>query len=319
MQVSFNNPNNAVWTGYGHATMRIVSSLSRTKHTVGYSLPNADLEIFFGHAEDYKYINPKSYKVGYTAWESTQFPSNWIESGNLDIVDEFWVPNKFCKDVFKQYTDKDVHIFRHGLDKTFQPQEREVTDTIKFIHIGYPAYRKNLYDTVNAFLELYSGRKDVTLTIKGYQHVQLPEFDNEPNINVIGETYTSFEMIKLLKEHHALIYPSWGEGFGLIPLQTLGTGMPSIVSGGWCDYPEYVGELMVKSTLTHNPFTIAHPGFMYKVDYEDLVKTMLYTEKNIETLLPQYYDQAPKIHKEYSWDDIVTEYFDNVAKRLMLQ
>ena len=126
-------------------------------------------------------------------------------------------------------------------------------------------------------------------------------------------------MIRLLKEHHALIYPSWGEGFGLIPLQTLGTGMPSIVSGGWCDYPEYVGELMVKSKLTHNPFSITHPGFMYKTDYEDLLKTMLYTEKNIETLLQHYYEQAPKIHKEYSWDDIVEEYFDNVAKRLMLQ
>lgn len=255
MQVSFNNPNNAVWTGYGHATMRIVSSLAKTNHSVGYSLPNSDLEIFFGHADDYEYINQKAYKVGYTAWESTQFPKTWTESGNLDIVDEIWVPNRFCKDVFSKYTDKDIYIFRHGLDKTFQPQERELTDTIKFIHIGYPAYRKNLYDTVNAFLELYSGRKDVTLTIKGYEHVSLPEFDNEPNINVIGETYTSFEMVRLLKEHHALIYPSWGEGFGLIPLQTLGTGMPSIVSGGWCDYEEYVGDLMVKSTLTHNPFT----------------------------------------------------------------
>jgi glycosyltransferase involved in cell wall biosynthesis len=319
MKVSFNNPNNAVWTGYGHATMRIVSSLSKTENSVGYSLPNSDLEIFFGHADDYQYINPKAYKVGYTAWESSQFPKTWIESGNLDIVDEFWVPNRFCKDVFKEYTDKDVHIFRHGLDKTFQPQQRELTDTIKFIHIGYPAYRKNLYDVVNAFLELYSGRKDVSLTIKAYQNVSLPEFDNEPNINVIGETYTSFEMVRLLKEHHALIYPSWGEGFGLIPLQTLGTGMPSIVSGGWCDYDNYVGDLMVRSELTHNPFTITHPGFMYKPDYEHLLETIKYTENNIEILIPKYYEQAPKIHKEYDWDNIVADYFDNVAKRLMLQ
>ena len=319
MKVSFNNPNNAVWTGYGHATMRIVSSLSKTENSVGYSLPNSDLEIFFGHADGYEYINQKAYKVGYTAWESTQFPKTWIESGNLDIVDEIWVPNRFCKDVFSNYTDKDIYIFKHGVDKTFQPQQRKLTDTIKFIHIGYPAYRKNLYDTVNAFLDLYAGRKDVSLTIKAYEHVSLPEFDNEPNINVIGETYTSFEMVRLLKEHHALIYPSWGEGFGLIPLQTLGTGMPSIVSGGWCDYDNYVGELMVRSKLTHNPFTITHPGFMYKPDYEHLLETIKYTENNIESLISKYYDQAPEIHKEYDWDNIVAEHFDNVAKRLMLQ
>jgi glycosyltransferase involved in cell wall biosynthesis len=319
MKVSFNNPNNAVWTGYGHATAKIINALAKTDHAIGYALPNSQLEIYFGHVEDYKYNDLKAYKVGYTAWESTQFPEKWIQSGNLEIVDEFWVPNKFCKDVFAEYTNKEIYIFKHGLDKTFQPQERELTDTIKFLHIGYPAYRKNLYDTVNAFIELYAGRKDVSLTIKAYEHVKLPEFDNEPNIHVIGETYTSFEMIRLFKEHHALIYPSWGEGFGLIPLQTLGSGMPSIVSGGWCDYDKYVGELMVNSTLTHNPFTVTHPGLMYKPDYNDLLETILYTEKNIETLLPQYYDQAPEIHKEYDWDGIVSEYFNNVANRLMLQ
>ena len=319
MKVSFNNPNNAVWTGFGHATAKIVNSLAKTNHAIGYSLPNSQLEIFFGHVEDYKYIDPKAYKVGYTAWESTQFPDKWIETGNLDIVDEFWVPNKFCYDVFKEYTDKDIYIFRHGLDRTFQPQERELTDTIKFLHMGYPAYRKNLYDTVNAFLELYAGRKDITLTIKAYEHAKLPEFAKEPNINVIGETYTSFELIRLLKEHHALIYPSWGEGFGLIPLQTLGTGMPSIVSGGWCDYSNYVGDLMVKSTLTHNPFTVTHPGLMYRPDYNDLLEKIQYTENNIEKLLESYYLQAPEIHKDYDWDRIVAEHFDNVANRLMLQ
>ncbi len=60
-------------------------------------------------------------------------------------------------------------------------------------------------------------------------------------------------------------------------------------------------------------------AIMYKTDYEDLLRVMEYTEKNIETLLPKYYDQAPKIHKEYNWDDIVTEHFNNVANRLMLQ
>lgn len=319
MKISFNNPNNAVWTGFGHATIKIVNALAKTNHSIGYSLPNSDLEIYFGHVEDYKYIDPMAYKIGYTAWESTQFPPKWTESGNLDIVDEFWVPNKFTKDVFEEYTNKEVHIFKHGVDSIYQPYKRELTDTIKFLHIGYPAYRKNLYDTVNAFLELYAGRKDVTLTIKAYEHTKLPEFDNEPNINVIGRTYTSFEMVRFLNEHHALIYPSWGEGFGLIPLQTLATGMPSIVAGDWCDYSKYVGDLMVSSELTHNPFTITHPGKMYKPNYEHLVQTINYVEKNIEGLLPYYYEQAPKIHEEYNWDKIVTEFISSVATRLMLQ
>jgi glycosyltransferase involved in cell wall biosynthesis len=317
MKISFNNPNHVAWMGYGHGSMRIISSLGKTNHSVGYKLHNCDLEVYFGHASDYEFLNPNSYKIGYTAWESTRFPKGWNEK--LELVDEFWVANKFCKDVFSQHTDKEVYVFKHGLDTTFQPQQRELTDTIKFIHIGYPAYRKNVYDTANAFLELYAGRKDVSLTIKAYKGSEIPELDNEPNINVIGETYTSFDLVRLLKQHHALIYPSWGEGFGFIPLQALGTGMPSIVSGGWCDYDNYVGDLMVKSTLTHNPFTITHPGLMFKPDYEDLLQKISYTEKNIETLLPKYYDQAPEIHKEYDWDSIVTEHFNNVSNRLMLQ
>jgi glycosyltransferase involved in cell wall biosynthesis len=228
------------------------------------------------------------------------------------------VGNQFCKDVFSQYTDKNIIVVPHGIDKVFTPQKRTYDGTLKFLHIGYPALRKNLYDVVNAFLELYEGREDVTLTIKAYQNSILDQYANIPNINIIAEDYTSFELVNLMRQHHCLVYPSLGEGFGLIPLQCLATGMPSIVTEGWCDYIDYVGELSLDSKLKAHRFTSMHPGLMFEPNYNTLLEKMKYVEENIETLLEKYYNQAPALIEEYGWDNIIVPHFNDVKQRFNL-
>jgi len=316
MKVSFNNQNPDVWKGYGYASTKMVNTLAFEGFDVSYNIDNADLEVFFGHPTDYRFHNKDSIHIGYTDWESSLFLPGWKEK--LEGIDEFWVGNQFCKDVFEKYTDKNVIVLPHGVDKVFTPQKRTYDGKLKFLHIGYPAFRKNVYDVVNAFLELYSDRKDVTLTIKTYSKAVLDEYNNIENINVISSDYTSFEMVNLMREHHCLVYPSWGEGFGLIPLQTLATGMPSIVTEGWCDYIDFVGELSIDSELTHNPFTCVHPGNMYKPNYKTMVEKMKYVEQNIEMLLEKYYNQAPNIIAKYDWNKILVPHFNDVKQRFNL-
>jgi len=316
MKISFNNYNMATATGYGHASNKIVNTLTLNNFDVRYEDNNSDIEIFFGHPEDYVFFNKDSIKIGYTAWESTSMVKVWKEK--LEMIDEMWVANQFCKDVFSKYTDKNIVVVPHGVDKTFTPQKRTYDGTLKFLHIGYPALRKNLYDVVNAFLDLYEGREDVTLTIKAYGKSNLDQYTHIPNINIIAEDYTSFEMVKLMKDHHCLVYPSLGEGFGLIPLQCLATGMPSIVTEGWCDYVKYAEDLKIDSTLKGHRFTSIHPGLMFEPNYNTLIEKMKYVEDNIEMLLEKYYDQAPDIIAEYDWEKIIVTHFNDVKQRFNL-
>ena len=313
MKISFNNYNMATATGYGHASTKMINTLVMNNFDVQYEKNDSDLEVFFGHPENYVFFNKDAVKIGYTDWESDKIVGLW--KNKLSEIDELWVGNQFCKDVFSQYTDKNIIVVPHGIDKVFTPQKRTYDGTLKFLHIGYPALRKNLYDVVNAFLELYEGREDVTLTIKAYQNSILDQYANIPNINIIAEDYTSFELVNLMRQHHCLVYPSLGEGFGLIPLQCLATGMPSIVTEGWCDYIDYVGELSLDSKLKEHRFTSMHPGLMFEPNYNTLLEKMKYVEENIEMLLEKYYNQAPALIEEYSWDNIIVPHFNDVKQR----
>lgn len=314
MKLSLNNGDSSVHTGFGHATLKLMSNIPKTGHSLLLNR-SAPIEFTFSHPPSYYFINKDAYKIGYTAWESTEIQKDWIEG--LSKINELWVPNKFCKDVLSNFVDIPVTIFPHGVDGVFERKQRVYDGTLKFLHIGHPAYRKNLHDTVEAFLDLYKGRKDVTLTIKAYKGCRIKGFD-EPNINIIADTINYSEMVSLLHNHDILFYPSWGEGFGLIPLQALATGMPVVVTKGWCDYDYFMPDLIIESELRMSPWQNVHPGKMFKPDYDDIKAKMLYCEENIETLLIRHYETSELVHSQWNWEKVVTDHFNNFEARLVV-
>ena len=313
MKLSINNGSSAVYTGHGHVVMKMMSNLTTLGHSVLMNRA-APLEINFCHPNHYTFNSETSYKVGYTAWESTWIKQDW--GPYMDLVDEFWVPSKFCYDVFSQYTDKDIHIFGHGVDSVFEPIERKLDDRVNFLHNGFPAFRKNTHGVVNTFLEMYAGRKDVHLTVKGYEKSYFPI--NEPNITFIQKHMTYPELTKLMGDNHIMLYPSWGEGYGLIPLQAMATGMPTIMTKGWSDYDHLAGSLLIDSSLEYSPWQIPHPGKMFKPDMEHFALLMQYSLDNVEDLIKKFTKQAPQIHQEFNWTKVIKEHFDSVEARLMV-
>ena len=314
MKISINNCDSKVHTGFGHATLKLLSNIPKGGHSVLMNRPS-QFEMTFSHPQFYTFNNPDAYKIGYTAWESTELKKGWLE--DLEIIDELWVPNNFCKSVFEQYIDKPIYVFRHGIDERFSPKKRVDDGTLKFLHIGHPAFRKNLHETIEAFLDLYQGRNDVTLTIKSYGGYDVP-YIGEPNVKVINKTTTYDELIKIIHEHDVLLYPSWGEGFGLIPLQALATGMPVILTSGWADYDYYMPDLVINSKLTYNPWQDVHPGKMFKPDLEHFKELMKYAESNIDMLRDRHYDNAFNVHKNWNWEKVVKDHFDSVESRLVV-
>lgn len=320
MRISFSNGCGAPQTGHGYVTMRLLSHINNTKHKI-YIDREADLEFNFTHPNFYKFSDStQSVKVGYVAWESTKLQSGWKEIINSKC-DELWVPNQFTKNVFSEYYKKEIYVFPHGIDDTFKPKLRTVDDQISFLHVGYPALRKNLPDVIKAFLQLYKNNMDYHLTIKTYAGAE--EYAKElvgvePNIQIIGRDMTYSNFIRLMHDHHIFLYPSYGEGFGLIPLQTIATGMPTITTGAWCDYREFANGLIIDSKLEDSPWQKWHPGKQYKPDYNSFVDLIKYTVDNFDYVAKKQFETAPKVHEKYAWSRVVAEHFDNVESRLML-
>jgi glycosyltransferase involved in cell wall biosynthesis len=315
LRISFSNGCGAPQTGHGYVTMRLLKTINETKHKI-YIDRDADLEFNFTHPNFYKFSeNTDSVKVGYVAWESTDLQEGWKDIINSKC-DELWVPNKFTQDVFQNYFDREVFIFPHGVDERFVPKKRSLQGPMKFLHIGYPALRKNLPDVTKAFLELYKGNMDYHLTVKTYEGA---DYDpGEPNITVIARDMTYSNLVNLMHEHHVLLYPSWGEGFGLIPLQAIATGMPVISTEEWCDYKEFNLGLGIGSELVRSPWQKWHPGKMYKPLYWDFVGMIEYVVANYESLASKQFELAPMVHEKYNWNRVVSKHFNNVESRLML-
>ena len=314
MKISINNGESTVWTGHGYVTLKLLSNISKTRHSVVANRPS-DFEMTFSHPKYYKFLNENAYKIGYTAWESTEIPEDWIDG--LSKIDELWVPNKFCKNVMSKYFNKHIEIFPHGVDDTFMPKERKFDGIVKFLHVGHPAFRKGLDLVLDAWMELYADNPNYQLTVKGYENCYFPEVSAK-NVKFITKTVTYPEMANIFYDNHILLYPSWGEGFGLMPLQALATGMPVIMTKGWADYEEYCSELLIDSTLSYSPWQIAHPGKMFKPNYQQFKNLMIYASKNIEDLLSEHYELAKNIHEKHSWERVVSEHFDAVEARLVV-
>lgn len=288
-----------------------------TMKRLGYDVATndtGDVEITFSLPNGYQHTKEKNFKVGYTAWESGDFYVSWLDP--LKNVDELWVPNQYTKSVFQPWVEKEIQVFPHGVDPVWSPKQRERGKKVRYLHIGYPAVRKNLQLAVEGFLEVFGpDSKDAELIIKCYGEHTPPNIPKDDSIKIISETMTTDNLVKLFHSCDVLLYPSMGEGFGMLPLQALATGMPAIVTEGWADYLWLAPKLGVKSLYGEHGEGRRHPGDMFVPDREDFVNKIKQSYEEIDNLQSEYLEISKDIHKHYSWDFVVSEFFKSFENR----
>jgi hypothetical protein len=199
---------------------------------------------------------------------------------------------------------------------------------IKFLHVGEPAPRKAGQMVVDAFAKLFGNDPRYSLTLKVFKHNTTRIYNNYIDKNIIGlpnvlynniyiidKDMSTEELVKLYHDHDVLIYPSYGEGFGFIPLQALATGMPTICTDGWAHYQKYLGPLKLKSELIDSPWPFPHEGKVYEPNYQHLLELMRDVSINFNAYSGYYYAQSTEIHKEYNWNQLTNNAFDHIFKK----
>ena len=311
--------------GYGHAGTKIVDSLKELGHTVGFQTPKAPVQLNFSQPDYFK-LHRNQYQISYTPWESTVIPEKW--RNNLNFVNEIWTTSDWCANVFEDNGYKNVHVFPHGIDPIWVPRRRRESDVIKFLHIGEPAPRKAGQMVVDSFSELFGNDRRYSLTIKAFKHNTTRIYNNYIDKNIIGlpnniynnikiitDDLDTSQLVKLYHDHDILVYPSYGEGFGFIPLQALATGMPTICTSGWAHYEKYLGPLKLKSELIDSPWPFPHEGKVFEPSYKHLLEVMRDAAINFNAYSGYYYAQSTKIHNEYNWLQLTNNSFDHIFKK----
>jgi hypothetical protein len=311
--------------GYGHAGTKIVDSLKELGHETLFQYSKAPVQLNFSQPDYFK-LHRNQYQISYTPWESTIIPERWRSS--LSLVDEIWTTSDWCANVFQDNGYKDVRVFPHGIDPIWSPRRRRESDVIKFLHVGEPAPRKAGQMVVDAFTKLFGNDRRYSLTLKAYNHNTTRIYNNYIDKNIIGlpnDIYNNIkiitdnldvsQLVKLYHDHDVLIYPSYGEGFGFIPLQALATGMPTICTDGWAHYDKYLGPLKLKSELIDSPWPFPHEGKVFEPNYEHLLELMRDIAFNFNAYSGYYYAQSTKIHEEYNWLQLTNNSFEHIFKK----
>lgn len=296
--------------GYGYAAVSTIKALQAKNVKVVYDSNTTKVHISFIQPEFYSGLNDQ-YRIGYTPWESTVIPSAWIPK--INDMDEMWTTSKFCQDVFESYDIK-THVVPHGIDhEVFPIVDRSISDKFIFLHVGGPTQRKGGQKVVDAFLKLFDNDnyKDVYLLMKSngpsearwYQGDNyMGNVDSHPKIQVITNELTDYDLGKIYSLAHCMVYPTNGEGFGMIPFQAIATGMPTICTNATAcaDYAHLSIPLEYKWTAGEG----VHLGEWADPDFEDLCDKMLHAYNNWENEKKKAMQSAKILHATQGWEHI---------------
>jgi len=291
--------------------------------------PKSKIQLYYGSPPGY--FSPNQYKIQMTQWESTLIPPNWVE--HAKEYDEWWTANQFGADAFINagVPAEKIHVFEHGVDSSmWTPKKRGKKGVIRFLHVDSGSPRKRAPLAVEAFKKAFGNNLDYELTLK-YSHHGASNQDwfnedvlanygdwQDSNVRHIKENMTIEHLVSLFQYHDILIYPSEGEGFGLIPLQALATGMPVISTSDWCSYDKYFNGNIIESHRGVSDIVETYTRFGEVVipHLDSMVYLMKKSVEDFEAQSNTFYNQIPEIVQDYSWQKRTNMVMDSLINRV---
>jgi glycosyltransferase involved in cell wall biosynthesis len=306
-------------TGYGNASRQLVRALGERG---SYNVPCSPIALNFSMPTDYKYSD---YTIGYTPWESTEVPYNWM-TGLLE-VDDLWSTSAWTAKQLARIADREVFVLPHGIEPCWKPVLHEVSNKpFTFIHVGDPAIRKGGDIVLQAWYKHFRFRTDLRLIYKCIKYPLARVKDKTgsiivapgsiDNVVVITKSLSQNEMWNLYRDSDCLVYPTRGEGFGLIPFEAMASGLPTIlpVQGGTGQFAGLSDLQITRSIWVNSNNDDIHPGLWMDHDLDEVVFLM---EKAMDDRYDHYgaaYESAFDLHSTYSWEQIA----DNALTRMSL-
>lgn len=289
--------------------------------------PEKDIVLINNTLPDDYVLDHPGYNIGFTYWEKDALPSRWVQL--MSGMDEIWTTSEWAADVFRSSGLQNVHAFKLGVDSEIYYLDESVPDgPFTFLHVGAPSTRKNCQMAVDAFIKLFGNNSDYRMIVKSIgppdARMRGPDGSNQGpvsayrNVEVIDYEMTEYELAKLYRDSHCLVYPTRGEGWGMIPFFVISSGTPTICTN-FSSCEEYAHlSVPLDYTLTeeHSFGVYRGAGKWAEPSFDDLCDKMLYVVENYDEVKRHTVEGGIIIHRDYSWDKVVQEYKERLCQIL---
>lgn len=275
-------------------------------------------------------------QVIYTMWETTQIPFGWAEV--INDAKALFTTSAWCVDVFRACgVNVPAYNVPHGVDAKHFPYFNRNFDRKPFTFLWqgmHRADRKGGQYAFKAFSELKL--KDAFFIDKVYPVVSnhFPDIDYSKSektpfpMKRITRFMSRKEYFELLHNAHVSVNPFRGEGFGMMPLETASTGMPTIATN-WSGSTEYLDKkyfwpLNYKLSEIGGDYISQSPNVDYRTppgqdaipDMDDLKDAMLYFYENRKACAEIGRAASEYVRKHWTWERMADIFVDSCRKVL---
>jgi glycosyltransferase involved in cell wall biosynthesis len=196
------------------------------------------------------------------------------------------------------------------------------------LNIEAAFHRKDLEIIETEINSLYDYAEDISLKESDLQKKVTDQFGNgkldfESGIftkaedefyQKYAESLSVEDLVKIYNKAHCLVYPTNGEGFGLIPFQGIATGLPTIVTNATAcaDF----AEMSVPLDSRPSPGNGVHLGDWVEPDLDDLRDKMKYVYENFNDVKEKTLHSASVIHSTQTWNHIGQKIVDIFGEKI---
>jgi len=278
-----------LWAGFSKLTIKRIRKVNPTAKII---LERGSTHIQF----QYKILHKEYRKFPNIIFN---LPNNKLIQREIDeynLVDYIAVPTLFTEKTFIDYGISKTKMFinPYGVDLDIFKEKKfnEINNTLNILFTGNFSVRKGAYIYLQVF-ELCKDKPFIKFTLVGTIESGLYDY-LIPYINTGQLTYISQlpqkELPNIYQKADIFFFPSYEEGFGLVLLQAMASGLCIIAS-------ENSGFGSIAN---------GDNGYICKLsDYETIVNLFLELYNNKTLLLHHSKNSRNTVINNYSWEDYI--------------